>query len=134
MYNIIITMNKVEIIKNFNTILSDFLQQVSPLVGNTYYTKLKLILKVNNTYPIQRFSKYALQHEEQIINKNPEYFMNETTYKEEIVKNYGENSDIYMDKILHFKEIYINVDEDSQENLWSIIQALLLLAKEYVNH
>lgn len=125
-------MNKVEIIKNFNNILSDFLNQISPLIGNSYYNKFTMIIKLNALYPIKRFTTYALDHEDQIMQKNPEYFMDDNIYKDEIEKNYGDDSEIYMDRILQFKEIYNKVDSDSKENLWSIIQALVLLSKEYL--
>ena len=125
-------MNKVEVIKSFNTILSDFLNQISPLIGNSYHTKYNILVKVNATYPIKRFSEYATEHEEQIMNRNPEYFMDENVYKDEIEKNYGDDSELYMDRILQFKEIYKQVDKESQDNLWDIIQALLLLSKKYL--
>ena len=125
-------MNKVEVIKSFNDILSDFLNQIGPLIGNTYYTKYTMLIKVNATYPIKRFSEYAIEHEKQIMDRNPDYFMNENVYKDEIEKNYGDDSEKYMDKILKFKEIYIKVDKESQENVWDIIQALLLLSKKYI--
>mgnify|MGYP001404576627 CR=1 FL=1 len=125
-------MNKVEVIKSFNNILSDFLNQISPLIGNTYYTKYKMLIKVNATYPIKRFSEYAIDHEKQIMDRNPEYFMDENVYKDEIEKKYGNDSEKYMDRILQFKEIYNQVDKESQDNLWDIIQALLLLSKAYL--
>jgi hypothetical protein len=124
-------MDKTELIKNFNNILSDFLEQISPLIGKTYHTKFCMIIKVNSIYPIKRFGHYAIDHETQIMNKNPEYFMDESIYKGEVEKNYGSESEKYMDKILQFKEIYLQVDTHSKENLWSILQALLLLSKEY---
>jgi hypothetical protein len=123
--------SKVEIIKKFNSILGDFLNQVSPLIGESYNTKFKMITKVNSTYSIKRFCTYALEHEDEIMSKNPEYFMNDNIYKDKIEENYGDDSEKYMDKILQFKEIYKKVDSESQENLWSIIQALLILSKEY---
>lgn len=125
-------MNKVEVIKSFNDIFADFLNQTSPLIGNTYYTKYTMLIKANAIYPIKRFTKYAIKHEDQIMNRNPEYFMNENIYKDEIKKNYGSESEKYMDIILEFKEIYAKVDTESQENLWDIIQALLLLSKKYL--
>lgn len=125
-------MNKTEIVKEFNRILSDFLNQVSPLIGTSYYTKYNMLIKVNSTFPIQRFAEYGIQHEEQIMNKNPDYFMDENTYTSDVKQYYGDESQEYLDRILHFKEIYFQVDKNSQENLWSIIQALLLLSKEYV--
>lgn len=125
-------MNKTEVVKQFNKVLSDFLNQVSPLIGTGYYTKFNMLTKVNAVFPIKRFGEYGVKHEEQIMSKDPEYFMDESTYTEDIEKYYGDKSQKYMDRILQFKEIYFKVDKDSQENLWTILQVLLLLAKEYI--
>lgn len=125
-------MNKTEIIKNFNSILSNFLQQVSPLVGPKYHSKFNLLIRVNAILPIQRFSEFGLKHKTKIMEKDPDYFLNENTYKSDVEQHYGDESEEYLNEILQLKDVYLGVDDDSKENIWSILQALLLLAEEYM--
>jgi hypothetical protein len=124
-------MDRTEVIKKFNEILTSFLNQVSPLIGTKYYNKFTKLVKFNSLLPIQRFCQYGLKHKDEIMKKNPDYFLNENTYKEDVESHYGDESEQYLNEILQLKQVYISVDEISRENLWHIIQALVLLAEEY---
>ena len=73
-------MNKTEIIKNFNSILSNFLQQVSPLVGPKYHSKFNLLIRVNAILPIQRFSEFGLKHKTKIM----EWQTDKVSYGEDV--------------------------------------------------
>lgn len=125
-------MNKVEIVKNFNNIMGNFLSQVAPLVGSHYHSKFNLIIRVNSLLPIKRFSEYALKHKQKIMEKDPDYFLNEDTYKTDVVEYYGDESEKYLNDILYLKQVYLNVDDDSKENIWSILQVLIHLTEEYI--
>ena len=57
--------------------------------------------------------------------------LNETVYKKEVQKKWGDKADWYLNEILNLKQVYLAVDNDSKENLWDIVTALLLLSKRY---
>jgi len=124
-------MSKIAIIKKFNLIVTDLLEQVRPLLGIKYCIYFSQLIKVNSLLPIKNFVTYGIQHREIILKKDPEYFLNDNTYKTEIKEYYGERADDKLMEILNFKTIYTTIDKDSQENLWDIVIALLLLAEEY---
>ncbi len=106
------------IIKKFNDISLSLLEQTSPLTGNSYMSKFKLLIKVNCTMPIDTFIQHILPHKEKIINKNEEFF---------IVKS---KETAYFNEILGLTEIYYKLDGDSRNNIWDIVLALMCLAEE----
>jgi len=126
-------MSKTVVIKNFNSIVTDLLEQVSPLLGKKYCIYFSQLIKINSLLPIKNFVAYGLQHKKIIMDRNPDYFLNEDTYKTDIKNYYGEKADDKLMEILNFKRIYTTIDDDSKENLWDIVIALLLLAEEYTS-
>ena len=126
-------MNKIEIIKKFNDIIASLLDQVSPLIGQKYLGYFKKLIKFNAPLPIKNFGPIALKHKTKIMEKDPEYFLSESVFKSEIDNSCDEeNKEYYLSEILHLKNIYLTVDDDSKENLWKIVQALVLLYEEYI--
>lgn len=134
-----------EQIKDFNTILSSFLVQVSPLIGTTYNYHFDHIIKHNAGLPIEQFLVYALPYRDQILNRDESYFDHKTkTNNDDIVlsvesqlNQYGDiinissaNMDV-LDEILRLKNIYYSLDPDSKTNLWDILQAMLQLSEEF---
>ena len=81
-------MNKVEIIKSFNEILGDFLQQISPIIGTTYHHYFTKLIKINAVEPIKLFSYYVHNSEKPLA-----------TYIETRNESYFENTDNHMDNI-----------------------------------
>jgi hypothetical protein len=124
-------MSKAEVIKKFNSIVTDLLDQVSPLLGKKYCIYFSQLIKVNSILPIKNFVAYGIQHKEIIMNRNPDYFLNDDTYKTDVKEYYGDRADDKLMEILDFKKIYTTIDDGSKENLWDIVIALLLLAEEY---
>tara|TARA_Y100000389_G_C17101217_1_gene336040 strand:+ start:161 stop:565 length:405 start_codon:yes stop_codon:yes gene_type:complete len=124
-------MNKVTLIKKFNSIISNLLEQVSPLIGNKYCNYFSKLIKVNSLLPVQNFIIHGIPHEKKINERDPDYFLNETVYKNEVHKKWGDKADWYLNEILNLKQVYLAVDDDSKENLWDIVTALLLLSKRY---
>ena len=106
------------IIKKFNDISINLLEQTASLTGNSYMNKFKLIIKVNCTMPIDTFIQHILPHKEKIINKNEEFF---------IMKS---KETIYFNEILGLTEIYYKLDNDSRNGIWDIMLALMYLAEE----
>ncbi len=109
------------IIKEFNKISIDFLTQTSNLVGNKYLYKYKLITKINCAYAIDSFIQKVLPFKEQIVNKNEDFFIN---------KSSDANMKEYINDIIGIQEVYFKLDDNSKENIWDILLALVYLAEE----
>ncbi len=125
-------METAKIIKKFNHIIESLLNQVIPLIGTKYLFYFKKIIKINSLMPIQKFNNHVLKYKKKILAKNPNYFLNDEIYKHELDDNiYKDDSDYYLYEILHLKKIYISVDDDSKENLWNILHALIILCEDY---
>ena len=124
------SMSKVEIIKNFNLILGDFLQQVSIVVGTSYHHYFTQLIKVNCVEPINIFSYYVHNSDKPLVEyietRNEEYFKNTDNHKDSI-----NNSNTALFEIIKLQGIYSKLDKKSKDNLWDILQALLQLSKEY---
>jgi len=123
-------MSKVETIKNFNLILGDFLQQVSPIIGTTYHHYFTQLIKVNCIEPIKIFSHYVYNSEKPLVKyietRDEEYFVKTENHMDSI-----NNSNMALFEIIKLQGIYCQLDKESKENVWCILQALLQLSKEY---
>lgn len=126
-------MKRSQIIKNFNNILYDFLEQLAPTIGHTYYHSYSILIRINCTEPIQQFNKYIDNSEkplaEYINTKNEEYFENVDNHKDYIKT--VENSDNILLELIKFQGIYSKLDEESKDNFWDILKALLYLSQQY---
>ena len=122
-------MSKVETIKTFNLILADFLQQVSPIIGTSYHHYFSQLIKVNSVEPIKIFTYYVHHSDKPLIQyietRDEEYFVKTENHMDEINKS---NMDLF--EIIKLQGIYSELDRDSKDNLWGILQALLQLSKE----
>ena len=123
-------MSKVETIKTFNAILADFLQQVSPIIGTSYHHYFTQLIKVNCVEPIKIFTYYVFNSEKPLVyyieTRNEEYFVQTENHMDQINKS---NMDLF--EIIKLQGIYSELDRESKDNLWGILQALLQLSKEY---
>jgi hypothetical protein len=126
--------DKVDIIKNFNSILGDFLKQVSPMVGTTYHHYFTKLIQINAVEPIRLFSYYVHNSEKPLATyietRNEEYFENTDNHKKYMDKVTSENA---LMEIIKLKGIYSQLNKESKDNLWDILQALLQLSKEYLS-
>jgi hypothetical protein len=124
--------DKVDIIKNFNSILGDFLKQVSPMVGTTYHHYFTKLIQMNAIEPIRLFSYYVHNSEKPLATyietRNEEYFENTDNHKKYMNNDTSENA---LMEIIKLKGIYTQLNKESKDNLWDILQALLQLSKEY---
>ncbi len=110
-----------EIIKKFNDISIDFLSQTSKLVGTKYLFKFKFVTKINSVYAIDIFIRRILPHKEQIHTRDEQFFLEKTNDTE---------FNSYMNDITGIKTIYHTLDNNSKENIWEILLALVYLAEE----
>jgi hypothetical protein len=65
-----------------------------------------------------------------ILNKDETYFLDDNNHKDKINDLQKEHTDI-LNEIMRLKDIYYKLDNNSKENTWSILQALLQLTIEY---
>jgi hypothetical protein len=106
------------IVKEFNKISIDFLEQTSQIAGKKYLSKFKFITGINNMYAIDRFIKNVLPYKEYISAKDEEFFVNKNVDSE------------FAEDIIWIKEAYFKLDDISKDNVWNIVTALVLLAEE----
>lgn len=137
-----------ECVKDFNNILSNFLVQVSGLIGTTYSYHLNKVIEYNALLPIEQFLVYAIPYKTYIEERNEAYFdKNSSDNKDDIVNKlssqiseYGpviqvqSNTMEVLDEILRLKNIYFSLDENSKKNLWDILQAMLILSEDYFRY
>jgi hypothetical protein len=123
-----------EIIKSFNSIVESFLSQMSSVVGTSYYTYFKRVIKVNSLIAIENSVQYLIPFKDKIFNKNESYFYNEENYLDTINKtpiSSKYSGDSILSEIFRLKNIYGDLNQESRENVWSILQALVQLTIEY---
>jgi hypothetical protein len=113
-----------DIIKKFNEISIDFLTQTTNLVGKTYLYKYKLMHKVNKIYAIDMFILKVLPFKNRILDKDETFFINK-----DIDSDYSN----YIEDFICMKQIYSKMDQNSKENIWDIVLALVFLAEERYN-
>ena len=127
-------MNKVEIIKSFNEILSDFLLQIAPIIGSTYHYYYNKIIVVNALLPSQYFINYVHNSEKPLIKyietRDENYFTNTYDPKEHLEQSMQAETTLI--EIIRLKGIYSQLSDESKDNVWNILQALLHLSNEYL--
>ena len=127
---------KKEIIKKFNNISTELLTDMKKIIGGSYLTKYKMMIRMNSTYPIKRFKMNVLKFKDFIIDKNPEYFKNENIILNVVENNeeYKLEKEYYMNEYYSLRQIYNNIDDSSKENLWDILKVLIFLCESYHNN
>ena len=114
-------------VKEFNKIFKSFLKQIIPSIGKMYYYKFKLAIKCNSLMPIEEFIINVLPVSEKIINRDETYFVNTDNHQEHIK---GDKE--VLSEILRLQDIYFKLDDESKNNIWNILQALLILSQEHL--
>ena len=127
-------MKKSEIIKNFNSIVCEFLEQLSNVISPNYYNSFVILIKINSVEPIKQFINYVHNSEKPLVEyiktRNDIYFENIDNIKNSI--NNIDNSQIILSEIIKLHEIYLKLNIESKDNIWCILQALLQLSNEYL--
>lgn len=121
-------MNKAKYIKSFNKLVSSLLSQLSPLIGSSYYSNFNKLIKYNSIIPINHFIENAYSYKNEIINKDEKYF---NDYDLNSINELNSDKTL-LDEVLRLKNIYNKVDEESKNNLWTYLQAMLGIAEEYI--
>ena len=116
-------------VKEFNVIVEDLLKQTTQLIGTKYLFNFKTLTRMNATLPIEKFTTTILPYKKYIMTKNSDFFM------EKPIDNYGNiYNNISTNDIIDLKNIFLNIDSDSKENIWGILQALVILCEDRVNN
>jgi hypothetical protein len=116
-------------VKEFNKVFKSFLKQIIPTIGKMYYYKFKLIIKCNSMLPIEQFIINVVPLREKILNRDESYFINTDNHKEHI----NDDQEI-LSEVLRLQDIYFKLDDVSKENIWNILQALLILSEEHLQN
>ena len=111
------------IIKQFNCIVEDLLDQTTYLIGSKYLYNFKILIQFNSVLPIDKFTSGMLPYKQYIMNKDEDFFMSSE------IEFDGYNNIDYSD-IIDLKKIFTNINEESKENIWEILQALIMLCEE----
>lgn len=119
-------MSKTTKIKEFNSIMETFLNQLSPYVGTSYYYYYKKLIKVNAVLPIQQFVQHVLPYKVKIFEKDESYFKEADNHKDKI-----QGDEATLTEILRLQNIYYKLDNDSRKEVWTYMQALSILSEEY---
>ena len=127
-------MSKKDIVVKFNNITKNLLSDMKHIIGNSYYLKFGLITRVNSTLPISKFNLNVLKFKKYIL-KNSEYFENDNIIINEINSGDFSESDkeYYLNEFYFLKNIYQNIDGESRDNFWDILQVLVFLCENYHN-
>ena len=107
----------------FNNILLILIKQLSPYIGTGYASRFEIIIRTNAVLPIEQFLIHALPVREYIENRDTEYFNN---------KNFNDQDDDILCEVLKLKDIYQQIDEESKNNIWEYLQAMLILGDDYI--
>jgi hypothetical protein len=111
------------VIKQFNLIVEDLLKQTTYLLGNKYLFNFKTLIQFNAVQPIEKFTIFLYPYKDHIMNKDIDFFINSD------IEFSGYNN-ININDIIDLKKIFKNIDDESKDNIWEILQALVLLCEE----
>jgi hypothetical protein len=130
------SLTKIETIKKFNSLMNNFLKQISPLIGKSMQIYFNTAIKFNAMKGIESFFQYVSPFREQVLKEDEKYFYDVENYSKNInnvEKNHSTKSGSYLNEILKFKQIYekIKDNEKNKKNLWKYLKALLILSENY---
>jgi len=116
-------MNPANIIKKFNSIVLDLLEQTIDLIGTKFLFNFKLMTKMNAIAPIEKFTTTMLPYKKYINSRDINFFINQS-------KTFDHYDNINQNDMIDLRNIFLNIDSESQENIWDILDALIILAEE----
>lgn len=124
-----------EIIKKFNDISMKLLTDMSSIIGSSYKTKYKIMSKVNSTFFIKKFNLTVVKFKNFIKKRDSEYFNDKSLIINELeLGDYNdEDKQYYLDEYEYLSNIYHTIDENSKENFWDILNALVYLCEKYID-
>ena len=116
-------MNTVEEkINTFNEVLSSFLTELKPFIGDAFYMKFKVVSALSKKQPIKSFIEYVIPLQQKIIDRDETYFTDYKTSKD----------DNAISEFLHLNGMYDTLDQNSKDNVWQYLSLLLAITIEYI--
>ena len=88
------------------------------------------MIKVNSLIAMNHGIKLMLPYKDKIFNKDESYFSEEDVLVVHLNKNttfLKSSTDEILTEIFRLKNIYYKLDDESKDNVWSIMQALTQL-------
>ena len=130
------SLTKVETIKKFNSLMNNFLKQISPLIGKSMQIYFNTAIKFNAMKGVESFFKYVSPFRDKVLKEDEKYFYDVENYSKNITnveKSHSTKSGSYLNEILKFKQVYekIKDNEKNKKNLWKYLKALLILSEDY---
>lgn len=122
-----------QIVKDFNALLEAVIQQVAPLTGNSYHLLFKNLIKMNALLPIQTFNQHAFKWKKQIDERDEAFFLNAENVKaaaNDAGHDISDNEAV-LTQMFHLQGVWNNLDKNSKDNLWEMLQALMMLGEQY---
>lgn len=115
--------NTVQILQHFKSMLLGFIDDLIeqfPTEGQLVVGRI-FVDSVPTEEIIQQFSKEVLPYEEMINNKEEEFFLTHDILPAGVTNS----------EVSHFKNLYLQLDEDSKNVVWQWVQCLVSIAKKY---
>jgi hypothetical protein len=109
-------------INTFNEVLSSFLTELKPFIGDSYLKKFKLVSSLSKKQPIKSFIEYVLPLQQKIVDRDDTYFTDYDMSKD--------NNAI--SEFLHLNGLYDTLDQNSKDNVWQFLGLLLAITIEYI--
>lgn len=116
-------MSNHQIREKWNEIFVQFLDELIRLFPDSPASSIKMKFYLSNMVggkePIELYLEHLLEHENEVLEKNEDYFFN-SGKKIEFVEN------------LNLKKYYMMSNDDVKNTIWQYMNALLLLSKEHM--
>ena len=124
---------QLKIAQKFNTIIKQLLEDTKSITGPSYSFNFNLITTFSKEMPIKTFCKYGLQYKNKILERDADFFLNTDLFQNEVDgwEDSTEDKQFYLNEFLNLKEIFNAIDENSRDNLWDILEALIILSEKY---
>lgn len=124
-----------EIIKKFNDISMKLLTDMSSIIGSSYKTKYRMMSKANSTFFIKKFNLTVVKFKNYIKKRDSKYFEDKNIIINELeLGGYNDvDKQFYLDEYQYLSNIYHNIDDNSKENFWDILNALVYLCEKYID-
>lgn len=123
----------VEIVKNFNTLLNEFICKMAKTFPNeqkikVYYRMFEMAKKYNPNIPMRIFMGGCIQFEEQIKSRDSHFFLGRDTFVKKCV-SYSSFSDD-----LGLKKYWESLNDKTKDSIWDYIQTLYVLGEKYISN
>jgi hypothetical protein len=115
---------KEEIIDRFNEVLSSFLNELKPFIGDSYIKKFKLVTSLSKKQPLKSFIQYVMPLQQKIVDRDETYFTDYDMSKDGNA----------ISEFLHLNGLYNTLDGESKNNVWMYLSLLLAIAIEYLHN